>query len=88
MISKILGLILSSAVRRVFLATAALLGGFVGATHAQPPGTGVITGRVLNSATNEYIRNAEVRVQGTAITAVTEDGGYYRLNNVPLEQRP
>ncbi len=44
---------------------------------------GTITGRVLNPATNEYIRNAEVRVQGTALVTTSEDGGYYTLLNVP-----
>ncbi len=50
---------------------------------AQPVTTGAITGRVLNPSSGEYIRNAEVRVQGTSISVVTEDGGYYHLNNVP-----
>lgn len=45
--------------------------------------TGTVTGRVLNPATNEYVRNAEVRVEGTNIVATTEEGGYYRLHNVP-----
>jgi hypothetical protein len=50
---------------------------------AQTASTGTITGRVLNPATNEYVRNAEVRVEGTNVVASTEDGGYYRLHNVP-----
>lgn len=41
--------------------------------------TGTISGRVYNPATGEYIRNAEVRIQGTQISATTEDGGYYTL---------
>jgi TonB-dependent receptor len=45
--------------------------------------TGLITGRVFNPATREYIRNAEVHVEGTALSAVSEEGGYYRLTNVP-----
>ncbi len=45
--------------------------------------TGTITGRVLNPATNEYIRNAEVRIEGTPQIAITEDGGYFRLLNAP-----
>lgn len=45
--------------------------------------TGTISGRVYNPATGEYIRNAEVRIQGTQISATTEDGGYYTLNNAP-----
>ena len=45
--------------------------------------TGAVTGRVFNPATGEYIRNAEVRVEGTPQIAVSEDGGYYRLNQAP-----
>lgn len=46
-------------------------------------GTGAITGRVFNPATGEYIRNAQVSVQGTQLAALTEDGGYYRIVNAP-----
>src|SRR5437016_5681653 len=46
-------------------------------------GTGAITGRVFNPATGEYIRNADVRIEGTPQVAHTEDGGYYRLLNAP-----
>ncbi len=45
--------------------------------------TGAITGRVFNPATQEYVRNADVRIQGTNISATTETGGYYKLFNVP-----
>lgn len=45
--------------------------------------TGAVTGQVYNPATNEYVQNAEVRVDGTDITTVTGTGGYYRLANVP-----
>lgn len=45
--------------------------------------TGQITGRVLNAATQEYVRNVEVRVAGTALVSVSEEGGYYRLSDVP-----
>jgi iron complex outermembrane receptor protein len=44
---------------------------------------GAITGRVYNPATREYIRNAEVRVEGTNLVTISEDGGYYRINNAP-----
>lgn len=55
-------------------------------TWAQSSANGTITGRVLNTATQEYVRNAEVRVAGTRLTATTESGGYYRLGNVPAGQ--
>ena len=45
--------------------------------------TGTIAGRVFNPSTGEYIRNAEVRLQGTALAAVSEEGGYYRITNAP-----
>src|SRR5688572_11279885 len=57
----------------------ALLAPAVG--HAQS--TGVVSGRVFNTATKEYIRNAEVRVEGTNLVAYSEDAGYYRLVGVP-----
>ncbi|HEY0946893.1 MAG TPA: TonB-dependent receptor [Opitutaceae bacterium] len=50
---------------------------------AQRPGTGIIVGRVFNPATGEYLRNAEVRAEGTNRTAVTQGDGFYRLTEVP-----
>jgi iron complex outermembrane receptor protein len=50
---------------------------------AQSSQTGSIIGRVLNPATGEYIRNAEVRVEGTRLSVFSGDGGYYELFNVP-----
>lgn len=46
-------------------------------------GKGVVAGRVLNSATGEYVRNAQVSVDGTAITALSDDNGGFRLTGVP-----
>ena len=45
---------------------------------------GSITGRIFNPATREYVRNAEIRVQGTEQVAFSEDGGVYQLSNVPV----
>jgi iron complex outermembrane recepter protein len=45
--------------------------------------TGQIVGRVLNTSTQEYVRNVEVRVAGTASITISEAGGYYRLSGVP-----
>jgi iron complex outermembrane recepter protein len=53
------------------------------AAQAPATGTGTITGRVSAPATNEFLRDAEVRVQGTEIVAITQPGGFYRLDNVP-----
>lgn len=55
-------------------------GGAAGIPSAAP---GTITGRIFNPATREYIRNAEVRIEGTTLVALSEEGGYYRLINVP-----
>lgn len=52
------------------------------ALQAQPA-TGTIIGQVYNPVTREYVRNAEVRVDGTSLIATSEDGGFYRLSNVP-----
>ncbi|WP_081609182.1 carboxypeptidase-like regulatory domain-containing protein [Novosphingobium nitrogenifigens] len=45
--------------------------------------TGALRGRVLNSATGQYLRNAEVRVQGTDIVAYTGDDGSFLIPNAP-----
>jgi iron complex outermembrane receptor protein len=53
---------------------------------AQSGRTGTIIGRVLNPATHEYIRNAEVRVEGTPLSVYSGDSGYYEIFNVPAGQ--
>lgn len=50
--------------------------------------TGVITGSVSHAARGEYLSNAEVRVPGTALVAITERDGSYRLGNVPAGTQP
>ena len=51
---------------------------------AQTAATGVISGRVFNPATGEYVRNVEVRIEGTQQIALSKDGGHYRLTNAPI----
>lgn len=46
-------------------------------------GSGMVRGRVFNTATHEYVRNAEIRVEGTPIVALSENGGDFRLTGVP-----
>lgn len=46
-------------------------------------GRGVITGRVFNPATGEYVRNAEVVASGGVLATVTDDNGVYSLSGVP-----
>ena len=50
---------------------------------AQYASTGVITRRVFNPATQQYVRNAEIRVTGTDVVAYSGDDGSYVLTNVP-----
>ena len=60
-----------------------------GSVRTQPEqtiGSGGVRGRVLNTATGEYVRNAEIRVEGTPIVAYSEDGGNFRLTGVPTGQ--
>ena len=46
-------------------------------------GTGMIRGRVLDTTTGEYLRNAQVRVEGTSLSVYTDAGGNFRLIGVP-----
>ena len=50
---------------------------------AQNAGTGRIAGRVFNPATGEYVRNAEVAIEGTNLVTFSGDDGSYVLSNVP-----
>lgn len=52
-----------------------------GAERAQQ--TGAIRGRVFNTASGEFVRNAEIRVDDTQIVAYSEDGGTFRIGGVP-----
>jgi TonB-dependent receptor len=53
------------------------------ATQDQGVGTGSLRGRVLNTATGGYVRNAEIRVEGTSVVAYSGDGGEFRLTGIP-----
>ena len=46
-------------------------------------GTGIIRGRVLDTTTGEYIRNAQVRLSGSSQVVFTDEGGNFRLVGVP-----
>lgn len=48
-----------------------------------PVAVGALRGRVLDTVSGEYLRNAEVRVEGTGLVAYSEDGGAFRLSGVP-----
>ncbi|MBL9188744.1 MAG: TonB-dependent receptor [Opitutaceae bacterium] len=49
---------------------------------AQTPGTGTIEGRVYNPASKQYVRNAEVRIEGTNLVDYTENDGSFRFTGV------
>lgn len=54
-----------------------------GAAQAPSAASGGVRGRVFDTASGEYVRNAEVRIEGTPIVAYSEDGGAFRLSGVP-----
>ena len=51
--------------------------------RAQTAGAGVVSGRVQNAVTGNYLNNARVRVAGTTLEAFTNAAGEYRLTGVP-----
>jgi len=69
-------------VARIGLAVMCALGIDV-SLRAQSPSTGRIIGRIFNPATKEYVRHAEVAVDGTNLTTVSGDDGSYVLSNIP-----
>lgn len=54
----------------------------VAALRAQSA-TGVVQGRVINPISKEYVRNAEVRLEGTNQVVFTEGDGSFRFDRVP-----
>ncbi len=50
---------------------------------AQPADTGTVGGRIFNPASREYVRYAQIAVEGTNLTAVSEAGGAYSISGVP-----
>ncbi|MBP7143505.1 MAG: carboxypeptidase-like regulatory domain-containing protein, partial [Opitutaceae bacterium] len=69
-------------VRFVFGAICACLSLLAGSAFAQSGG-GVITGRVINQATQEPLWNASITVRGTNLQTETDRDGQYRLTGVP-----
>lgn len=72
--------------RQLCLSLFTLIGGFLFAAlalHAQS-GAGTIQGRVYNPTSKEYIRNAEVRLDGTNQVTYTENDGSFQFQNVPV----
>ena len=67
---------------RSLAATVLALVTFTCTASAQPAGSSRIVGRIFNPATQEYVRNAEVTVEGTNATAFSGDDGSYVISNV------
>ncbi len=53
------------------------------ASAAASSAAGTIVGRVFNPGTGEFLRNAQIRVEQTGQSAISEGGGEYRLSPVP-----
>jgi iron complex outermembrane receptor protein len=68
----------------LILSVCPLLTRSAGAADPPSAATGTITGRVFNAATGEALGKARVAVVGTALEAITEPGGDYRLAGVPV----
>lgn len=51
--------------------------------QTSPTGTGTVQGRVYNPVSKEYVRNAEVRLEGTNQVTFTESDGSFRFDNIP-----
>ncbi len=62
---------------------AAAFGWFAIVVAAQAQGTGTIQGRVFNPTSQEYVRNAEVRLANSNQQTYTESDGSFTLSNVP-----
>jgi TonB-dependent receptor len=71
-----------AAVRVLFVLACGLFVG-VSLLCAQTSGLGSVSGRVFNPATGEYVRNAEVAIEGTNLVTYTQADGSYSLANVP-----
>ncbi len=50
---------------------------------AQTTGIGTVQGRVINARNGEYLANARITIDGTALETFTDSDGFYRLTNVP-----
>jgi len=70
---------LPSSGRRARLGGALLASLLLAAPLAYAQSTASVSGRVLNVGTGQYLRNAQIDVQGTAISVTAEDGGAFRI---------
>lgn len=68
---------------RLIVGVASLLLAALPPAFAQAGNTGTITGRVYNSVSKEYIRDAEISVAGTDIKVASGTSGVFTLARVP-----
>jgi iron complex outermembrane receptor protein len=68
---------------QIATATLALLAFAQMPAAAQDAAVGTVTGRVLNAATGQYLRNAVVTVKDSNLSAISEAGGTYTLSAIP-----
>lgn len=70
----------ASASRRLVTSLLAFILLLAAHLHAQAPaGGGFVEGRVFNAASGNALVNARVTLEGTGQSAITDDGGYFRL---------
>jgi iron complex outermembrane receptor protein len=68
------------------LLPALLLGCLLPVTLSAQPSAGTVQGRVYNPTLNQYVRNAEVRLEGSNQVTYTESDGSFRFDHVPAGQ--
>jgi iron complex outermembrane receptor protein len=56
---------------------------FAPVVRAQPDSTAVIEGRIANATNGSFLRSARVTVKGTLLQTLSDETGFYRLQNVP-----
>lgn len=56
---------------------------FASSVSALSVNTGSLEGRIQNVARGDYLNNARVTIEGTTLTALTNEFGEYRIANVP-----
>ena len=71
-------------IKLLFIVHALTAGALV--LRGQPEGTARITGRVYNPATQEYVRSAEVRLEGGNQIVATQGDGTFQFERVPAGQ--
>lgn len=68
---------------RLLLCASLLLAFVVSAFGQNAAGSGTITGRVYNNVNKEYVRDAEIHVEGTNLTVASGTSGAFTLARVP-----